>query len=111
MKKLFWVLLLLLPSFALAAPNDPSSYTLTAHVSSSIIQQNGQNQLLRLEVTIDGKKLTLVSSARQGLLLPGDYKVKIVKDEHKVPYKFNTEYEFLYPDQKTETFQVFGISE
>jgi hypothetical protein len=44
------------------------------------------------------------------LLVLGDYKAKLVSDEHKKPYFFQQAYEFQYPDGATEKFSVIGES-
>jgi hypothetical protein len=41
----------------------------------------------------------------------GDYKAKLVKDEHKKTYESLQEYEFLLPDKKTRKFSVVGQTE
>jgi hypothetical protein len=45
------------------------------------------------------------------LLALGDYKAKLVKDEHKTTYGSNQVYEFLFPDKKTRQFTVVGQTE
>ena len=42
------------------------------------------------------------------LLVLGDYKAKLVKDEHRTTYDSYQVYEFLFPDGKTRKFQVVG---
>jgi hypothetical protein len=44
-------------------------------------------------------------------LAVGDYKAKLVKNEHKGNYGFRQEYEFLFSDQKTKKFRVVGQTE
>jgi len=41
----------------------------------------------------------------------GDYKAKLVRDEHKTSYESAQVYEFLFPDKKTRRFEVVGQSE
>jgi hypothetical protein len=41
----------------------------------------------------------------------GDYKAKLVKDEHESAYDSYQVYEFLLPDKKTRKFVVVGQSE
>ena len=107
MKKIMLVLLFLtLSAWANSNPN-PADYPLKVHVISSRLYAPGG---LTLETTIDGTKYTLWDNWNQ-LLIPGDYKAKLIKDKRVNSYQFNSEYELLYPDGKTEHFQVYGISE
>jgi hypothetical protein len=62
----------------------------------------------RLEVTIDGKKYELRARGINALLALGDYKAKLVRDEHRSPYDSYQVYEFLFPDKKTRRFEVVG---
>jgi hypothetical protein len=65
-----------------------------------------------LGVVIDGKNYNLQSEiALYFLLALGDYKAKLVKDEHKTTYDSLQIYEFLFPDNKTRRFVVIGQSE
>jgi hypothetical protein len=41
----------------------------------------------------------------------GDYKAKLVKDEHETVYDSVRVYEFLFVDKKTRKFDVIGQSE
>jgi len=45
------------------------------------------------------------------LLALGDYKAKLVKDDHKTPYESIRMYEFQFPDKKTRKFAVAGQTE
>jgi hypothetical protein len=100
---------LLLSAYASAgaAPN-PADYTISVHVTRSrSVGLDG-----RLNVVIDGKKYELQAGAiPQGLLALGDYKAKIVRDEHKESYYSIREYEFLFPGNKTRRFTVVGETE
>ncbi len=51
------------------------------------------------------------STTANVLLSLGDYKAKIVRDDHKVTYDSYKIYEFLFPDQKTRKFIVVGQTE
>ena len=44
-------------------------------------------------------------------MAPGDYKAKLVKDEHLTAYESTQIYEFLFPDKKTRKFIVVGETE
>jgi len=99
--------LLLLAALAPAAP-APEVYSLDVHVISSYFPPFPENQ--HLNVIIDGKKYEL-RGPQDGLLALGDYKAKLVKDEHKTSYESAQVYEFLFPDKKTREFKVVGQSE
>ena len=115
MKKIVLVFLMLLPTFAWADPN-PADYTINVHVSSSRmdIDYEGKVTLFyrKLDVTIDGKKFELEADRSGGPILAlGDYKARLVQDEHKSSYEFWQTYEFLFPDKKTAKFRVVGLTE
>jgi hypothetical protein len=87
-------------------------YSTDVHVTSShfaLIRGGGQY----VNVIIDGKKYELDGGVTDGgfLLALGDYKAKLVKDEHKTSYESDQVYEFLFPDKKTRKFFVVGQSE
>jgi hypothetical protein len=109
-KKITVVILLLASVFAWAgAEPNPAEYTVNIHISSSSIADGGRQQL---SVVIEGKNYTLESEISPYLLLAlGDYKAKLVKDEHKTTYDSAQIYEFLFPDKKTRRFTVIGQSE
>jgi hypothetical protein len=107
-KKLALAILLLASALALAGTEpNPAEYTVNVHVSSSSTAYNMQ----QLSVVIDGKNYSLQSGTAPGLLALGDYKAKLVKDEHKTPYDSIQVYEFLFSDKKTRRFEVVGQSE
>ncbi|HWF92638.1 MAG TPA: hypothetical protein VN684_10170 [Terriglobales bacterium] len=106
---LIWLVLLLFPALATAA-NKPADYPIDVHISSSYHGENTGTVSLWLRVTINGKKLTLIGASK-GLLMPGDYKAKVLRDNHGTSYKFDTTYQILYPDGKTGNFETVGISE
>lgn len=112
MKTTFLSILFLFATVSLAAPK-PDDYPITVHVSSS--QQTSisgySGTLQSLNVTISGKKYLLVSPFGPGLLALGDYKAKLIKDEHRTTYESNQTYRFLLPDDKTRDFRVIGQSE
>ena len=45
------------------------------------------------------------------LLIPLDYKARLVQDVHKTGYESSQAYEFLFSDKKTIKFAVVGLSE
>ena len=102
----FVILLFSALAWARSAPN-PTDYTLIVHVTSSRITDRGS---LRLTVTIDGKKIEL-NGFGPILLLPGDYKAKLIRDAHKNTYDSFQDYEFLFPDGKTRKYFLVGITE
>jgi len=114
-KKIALALLLLSSAFAAAAPNpNPAEYTINVHVSTSrlIIGGVAPGLFQQLSVVISGKKYELESQAAvNALLAVGDYKAKLVKDEHREAYDSYQVYEFLFPDQKTRKFIVVGQTE
>lgn len=110
-KKIAIAVLLLLSAqiWAGEAP-IPAEYTINVHVSSSSVVVERGCQLL--EVVIDGKKCELASELSLSRLLAlGDYKAKLVKDEHKTTYDSYQVYEFLFPDKKTRQFLLVGQTE
>ncbi|PYV80085.1 MAG: hypothetical protein DMG96_01730 [Acidobacteria bacterium] len=101
------IIMVLLSTFAWAgAEANPSNYAIDVHVTSCS-QRSGQ---VRLKVTIDGKKYELQGGG--WLLIPGDYKARVVKDAHNNEYEVNYRmYELLLPDKKTKKYWVTGIME
>jgi hypothetical protein len=92
------------------APN-PANYNINVHVSSARINSRGT---VMLAVTLEGKKYVLEGlDLLSPLLVPGDYKAKAVpvkvKDVHA--YDAYGTYEFLFPDGKTRTYALAGITE
>ena len=85
-----------------------ADYTVNVHVSSSSTDLAAHQVL---EVVIDGKKYELRSELSVGhLLAPGDYKAKLVKNDHPTAYDSFQVYEFLFPD-KTRPYVVVGQTE
>jgi hypothetical protein len=100
---------LLLATLAPAAP-APDDYSINVHVTSSYLSAGGGQGL---DVVIHGKKYQLGGDPIRGasLLVLGDYKAKLLKDEHPTVYESSQQYEFLFPDNKTKKFTVIGQSE
>jgi len=85
-----------------------ADYTVNVHVSSSSTDRGG-HQLL--DVVIDAKKYELRSELSIGYLLElGDYKAKLVKNDHPTAYDSSQVYEFLFPS-KTRPYVVIGQTE
>lgn len=94
-------------TLAPAAP-APDEYSINVHVTSSYLFGGGNG----LDVVISAKKYQLGGfPPALGLLAPGDYKAKLIKDKHLTAYRSDQEYEFLFPDTKTQKFNVVGQSE
>jgi|SRR5271165_2151212 len=110
MKKAALFVLLLLATLAPAAP-APEEYSINVHVSRAHLVDVGGGVTMWLDATIDGKKYELDTGFNGYLLVLGDYKAKLVKDEHKTAYESAREYEFLFLDKKTRKFMVRGQSE
>ena len=112
----------LLGAFSWAVAQS-DQYPVNVHVRSSHWNMEpsmiDSHPVLRLEVVIEGKNVELAAPAtlranfQAGvtLLLPGDYKAKLVQDVHKTAYESSQAYEFLLPDKKTRKFIVVGLSE
>jgi hypothetical protein len=83
-----------------------TDYPISVHVVSSLLVGG----YFQLNVVIEGKKYYL-QGVYDGVLSPGDYKAKLVKDEHKTSYEANQTYEFLFPDNKTRRYVLIGQSE
>jgi hypothetical protein len=114
MKKIMIGTLLFLVAHAWAASEpNPSDYTTKVHVSSSRLVVEVPNGLPLdyqvLDVVIDAKKYELKSGpVKNVVLVPGDYKAKLIQDEHKTTYDSLQVYEFLFPDNKVRRFEVVG---
>jgi hypothetical protein len=109
--KNFLLAILLLASGSAWAGEDPvpAEYTVNVHVGSSNMDNGGRENL---GVVIDGKNYSLLCECTTNtVLVLGDYKAKLVKDEHKTTYDFLQVYEFLFADKKTRKFEVVGQSE
>jgi len=117
MKKVTLVFLLLFATFTWAAAEpNPEEYTTNVHVSSSRVVVEVPNGVALdyqvLNVVINGKKYELMSGSVKNVLLAlGDYKAKLVQDEHKTAYDSFQIYEFLFSDKKTRKFEVVGQTE
>ena len=116
MKKIALGLFLLVPTLFWAAPN-PDEYSINIHVVSSYfvtVPGHGgtAGTVQRLGVLIDGKRYELSALAsRGGLLALGDYKARLVRDEHKTTYESRQDYELAFPDKTTKRFSIIGQSE
>lgn len=85
-----------------------ADYNIKVHVSASSTDLRGHQVL---DVVIDGKKYELRSELAIGHLLAlGDYKAKLVTNDHPTAYDSVRVYEFLFPD-KTRPYVVVGQTE
>jgi hypothetical protein len=108
MKKAAFVVVLLCSAWAWAGNPNPAEYRLNVHVSSSRLTEGSRPWLSAI---IDGKKCELQGVGTEAVLAPGDYKAKLIKDEHKTSYDSFQVYEFLFPDMKTRQYHLVGITE
>lgn len=110
--RLFALVLLSSVSLSAAPPAKQPDYNISVHVSASRTVQHSESapRYQQLDVTIDGKKLELESMlAVQKLLMLGDYKARLVTDEHgKGDYDSWQVYEFQFSDKRTREFLVIG---
>jgi hypothetical protein len=81
------------------ATSGSADHPIKIHVTSSQLYAGS----LQLNVVIEGKKYCLAGGSGP-ILLPGDYKAKLVKDQHRTSYETDQTYEFLFPDNKTRTY-------
>jgi hypothetical protein len=100
---------LLCPVLAWSGSNsNPADYTINVHVSASYVTETMK---VELSVVIKAKKYQLRGNAINEVLALGDYKAKLLRDEHRTAYDSYQTYEFLFPDGKTRQYQVVGASE
>jgi hypothetical protein len=120
MKIVLFAIFLLAPVLALADKPNPADYTIAVHVQSSRLVNMCMSDAKgstcgwapRLTVLIDGKKVELQDqNFRLDVILPGDYKAKIVKENTSHSYEYSRTYEFLFPDGTTRKYIVVGESE
>jgi len=114
MKKLLTVVLILLSAAAWAGTEpNPADYSINVHVSSSRMVLEGEANAFsqKLSVTINEKKYELRCPGVNALLALGDYKAKLVRNDHRTAYDSYQVYEFLFPDNKTRKFEVVGVME
>jgi hypothetical protein len=91
----------------MAAPT-PEDYPVNIHVYESHLQSPFAGSIQLLDVTIDGKKYELSAPGDSFLLAVGDYKARVVKDDHRTAYESNRIYELVFTDKKTRKFTVVG---
>ena len=113
MKHLTFFFFLLCSALCWAAP-APSDYNINVHVSATrmLLQEHSAGRQ-SLTVTIDGKKYELESlDYPNALLMLGDYKARLGKDQHWAgPYDSYRVYELFFPNNKKRQFVVVGQAE
>jgi hypothetical protein len=123
MKKFVAVLFLMLCStltWSADKPN-PADYTVKVHISASHLKTvcgDGLcSNLLYADAVLNGKKIELSGNdpiVKKTLMLiaPGDYPVKLTKDNHNSDGTlFSQEYDLLLPDGTVWHCYTSGISE
>lgn len=110
--RLIVIALLVSATLRAAAQVKEPTYSLTVHLTASRMILHGHSIAYQqlLSATIDGKKYELESiSAVHKLLELGDYKARLVSDEHgKGTYDSWQVYELEFPDQKVRRYLVVG---
>lgn len=95
-----------------APPAKQAEYNINVHVSASRTVKHSESapRYQYLNVTIDGKKYELESVLGVGeLLILGDYRARLVTDEHgRGNYDSRQVYEFQFSDKTTREFYVVG---
>ncbi len=115
MKRTASIALLFFSALAWAA-SAGADYTIDVHVTATrMVRDPGTiGRFQYLNVIINGKKFELESEGMPNALLSlGDYKARIVRDDHwrGAAYDSYRVYEFQLPDKKTRRFVVVGESE
>ncbi len=89
-------------------PANTADFNLTAHVTNAFLVTT--QELLRLDVTLDGKKLQLESFDSTKMLHLGDYKARVVKDDEWKSGQYVVSYDLLMLDGTHLLFRVVGES-
>ena len=114
--KTLTVLPLLLAPVSLAAqqPGD----TVTIHVSAShwetIPFGNTAARLSTefLTAVINGRNVDLAGAlSGPDMLLPGNYRARLVSEAHESVYELRQKWEILLPGDRTRTFDLVGVRE
>ena len=112
MKNLLLALGILFCSSVLGAAAKQPEFNINVHVSESrtVKHSEGAPRYQYLNVSIDGRKYELESTLGvERLLTPGDYKARLLKDEHENGgYDSQQVYEFQFSDKRTRDFLVVG---
>lgn len=119
MKKFVLVSLMLVSTLVFAAKQpapNPADYTIIVHVAASRMQVDVVRCSQRfLSVVIKGKNYEVWAPTKctdnNGILALGDYKARLVKDQHPTAYQSHQIFEVLLPDNTTMNFNVIGLIE
>lgn len=121
MKRLLIVLTMLGPVVAVGqAKATKESYPIQVHVTASKyavipsqFSDSGGDLIDELTVTIAGKNYLWAAPTgrNHSLLLPGNYRARVLSDKHYAPYEVRRLYKMLLPDGKTIKVTLMGISE
>lgn len=123
MKRLMIVLMMLFPVVMVGqTASTAKEFPLTVHVVGSkwveILSSGGPGSFSRtymyLSVSIGDRKYVLATGKKfnEGLLLPGDYKGRLVEDYRpETPYELDQRYLLQFPDGKTQKFKVEAVGE
>ena len=115
-----WVLMLMLmcPVALMGQPAATGGFPLTVHVTGSKwvtmpIGLSPRRPVMQINVLIAGRRFELDAAPdrNEGLLMIGDYKARLIEEEHHTPYEMNQTYLLQFPDGKTQKFYLEGISE
>jgi hypothetical protein len=100
---------------------NPADYAIKVHIAASHLKtecSNGNcNNILYADTVLNGKKIELSGIAiivkkTLMLIVPGDYTVRLVKDNHNSDGTlFNQEYDLLLPDSTVWHCNTTGVSE
>jgi hypothetical protein len=93
----------------LFAQSPDAGYNLNIHVSQSRIG-TGRANTQELCVLVDGAKYEMESLTNlpKGVIVLGDYKANLIKDQQKSTHEFNRTYSLMFPDGSTRDFVVTG---
>jgi len=112
--KTLTVLTLLLAPVSLAAqqPGD----TVTIHVSAShwtvLPADRSTSSFEILTAIINGRKVELGANlSGPDMLLPGNYRARLVSETHESVYELRQNWEILLPGNRKRTFDLIGVRE
>ena len=117
MKKLAFVVLLLSGCCFAASKPNPTDYTIQIHINGSEVKHPATGCEQVLNVTIDGLHYGLTGGCDRNadyswlLLMPGDYKARLVDNATTPNFRVMRSYELLFPDGSKRKFFTFSVSE
>jgi hypothetical protein len=100
------------PSLAAQQPGD----TVTIHVSAShwtvLPADRSTSPFEILTAIINGRKVELGANlSGPDMLLPGDYRARLVSEAHESVYELRQNWEILLPGNRKRTFDLIGVRE